>query len=164
VLPHFARIVAAREWERLTQILSSYARLLFLVTLPVTLLLIYFSEPLVALLFPRGAFTETDTGMVAHVQAYFLLQAPFHIVAMLCVRAVSALQGNRFLMWGAGISLVVNIVCNYLLVKWLGVDGIALATSLMYLTLCIFLWTASTYLLRKAKTPLNATAAVSDHL
>lgn len=162
VLPHFSRMVASRDWERLSHTLSSYARWLFIVTLPVTLLLIYFSETVVALLFQRGAFTETDTLVVAHVQVFLLLQVPFYIVGILYVRAISALQGNRFLMWGAGINLAVNVVCNYLLVKWLAVDGIALSTSLMYLTSCGFLWMAARYLLRKAKAPLNVTAAISN--
>lgn len=148
VLPHFSRIVAARDWERLAQTLSSYARVLFLVTLPVTLLLIYFSEPLIALLFQRGAFTETDTPVVAQVQALYLLQVPFYIVSILCVRVISALQANRMLMWGAVISLTVNVMFNYLFMQWWKVNGIAMASSLMYLTSCLFLWTVADRLIK----------------
>ena len=147
VLPHFSRIVAARDWERLAQTLSSYARLLFLLTLTVTPILIYFSEPLVAVLFQRGAFTETDTRMVAPVQALFLLQVPFYIVSILCVRVISALRANRMLMWGAVISLTVNVIFNYLFMQWWEVNGIAMASSLMHLTSCLFLWTVANRLI-----------------
>ena len=139
VLPHFSRMVARREWDSVRHTLITYARLIVIITLPLMFVLIYFSEPLVRVLFQRGAFTEADTQLVAWVQGLYLLQVPVFVLSMLIVRLISALKGNRILMWGAGINLVFNIVCNYLLMNSLGVAGIALSTSLMYLVSTSFL-------------------------
>ena len=139
VLPHFSRMVARAEWDSVRHTLMTYARLIVVITLPVMFILIYFSEPLVRVLFQRGAFTEADTVLVAWVQGLFLLQIPVYVLGMLLVRLISALQANRILMWGAGINLLFNIVCNYFLMKWLGVGGLALSTSLMYLVSTGFL-------------------------
>ena len=65
VLPHFSRMVAREEWDGVRHTLITYARLIVLITLPLTVMLIYFSEPLVRVLFQRGAFTEADTQIVA---------------------------------------------------------------------------------------------------
>lgn len=139
VLPHFSRMVARQEWNGVRHTLITYARLIVIITLPLMFILIYFSEPLVRVLFQRGAFTEADTVLVGWVQGLYLLQVPVYVLGMLIVRLISALRANRILMWGAGINLVFNIVCNYLLMKWLGVGGIALSTSLMYLVSTGFL-------------------------
>jgi putative peptidoglycan lipid II flippase len=139
VLPHFSRMVAIADWPGVRHTLLTYARLIVLITLPLTVILIYFSEPLVRLLFQRGAFTEADTQLVAWVQDLYLLQVPVFVLGMLVVRLISALQANRILMWGAGINLICNIVFAYFLMKWLGVAGIALSTSLMYLASTSFL-------------------------
>ena len=139
VLPHFSRMVARGEWNGVRHTLITYARLIVIITLPLMVMLIYFSEPLVRVLFQRGAFTEADTQVVAWVQGLYLLQIPVFVLGMLIVRLISALRANRILMWGAGINLVFNIVCNYLLMNSLGVAGIALSTSLMYLVSTSFL-------------------------
>jgi putative peptidoglycan lipid II flippase len=149
VLPHFSRLVALGDWENVRHTLFTYVRLIVFITLPVTLLLIYFSEPLVRLLFQRGAFLDADTRLVASVQALYLLQVPVFVTGMLFVRLISALKANRALMWGAGINLIFNIACSYVMMKWLGIAGIALSISLMYLVSCSFLVLVSLRLLKE---------------
>jgi putative peptidoglycan lipid II flippase len=140
-LPHFSRLVAVANWGGLRRTVATYTRLLFMVAIPITALLIYFSEPLVAILFQRGAFTEADTRTVAPVQAMYLLQVPVYIVGMLFVRLVSALKANHLMMWSNVLNLSLCIVLTYVLIQWWGVAGIALATSIIYLVnTCVLFW------------------------
>ena len=139
VLPHFSRMVAMMDWKGLRHTLGTYTRLLLFVTLPVTLVLIYFSEPVVAMLFQRGAFTKADTYVVGQVQAMYLVQVPFYVLCMLIVRLISALKANQVMLWGNVINLSMCIGLSYFLMQRFGVVGIALATSLMYLISVIFL-------------------------
>lgn len=132
VLPHFSQMVATANWTELRRTLSTYVRLMILVGLPATLLCLYFSDLIVALLFQRGAFTEADTRLVSRVQMAYLLHVPLYIVAILFVKLISALQANHILMWGALLNLIANIMLTYVLMQWLGVVGIALAISVMY--------------------------------
>ena len=164
VLPHFSRMVATGDWENVRHTLFTYTRLLILITLPLTLGLVYFSEPLVRLLFQRGAFVEADTKLVAWVQAVYLLQVPVFVLGMLYVRLISALKANRALMWGAGINLLVNVICSYLLMKWLEVAGIALSISLMYLVSCAYLMFVSLRLLKGAAEDAGTRLAVSPNV
>lgn len=141
VLPHFSRLVAVADWGGLRRTIVTYTRLLFIVTIPITALLIYFSEPLVAILFQRGAFTAADTRTVAPVQVMYLLQVPVYIVGMLFVRMVSALKANQLMMWTNVLNLSLCIVLTYVLMQWWGVAGIALATSSIYLVnTCVLSW------------------------
>jgi putative peptidoglycan lipid II flippase len=149
VLPHFSRMVAVADWRGVRHTLITYARFIIVTTVPLTMVLIYFSEPMVRLIFQRGAFTPADTQFVASVQALYLLQIPAFVLTILTVQLISALKATRVFMWGAGINLVVCITCNYVLMKWLGVAGIALSTSLMYLINTCFLLVMAMRLLRR---------------
>jgi putative peptidoglycan lipid II flippase len=132
VLPHFSRMVARNDHRGLRHTLKTYSRLLLPATVAFTAIFIYFSEPLVRLLFQRGAFTAADTHLVGKVQALYLLQVPFYVMSIMIVRLISSLQANKILLWGAAISLALKIILNYAFMQWLGVGGIALSTSAVY--------------------------------
>jgi putative peptidoglycan lipid II flippase len=133
VLPHFSRIVALGDWTALRQTLKTYSRVLGLVTIPLALVLMLVSEPLVRLLYQRGAFTEADTLLVAGVQRIFFLQVPFAIVSALFVRLLSSLKANQVLLRAAAISLPLNVILDVVFMRWLGVAGIALASAVVSL-------------------------------
>lgn len=139
VLPYFSQLVTAGNWTGLRHTLKTYLGLIAAVTVPLAGAAILLSKPLVALLFERGHFTPSDTAGVAWIQSMFLLQLPFYTVTILFVRMISSLRANHVLFWGTVISFIVNIVLNYVLMQFMGVAGIALSTSLVYLVLSLFL-------------------------
>jgi len=140
VLPYFSEMVAARLWGEIRHTLFTYTRLIAAVTIPLTVVLVTLSEPIIELLFHRGAFTAAHTHQAAGVQSLAFLQiAPFAL-GILAVRLLSSLKANHILMWSSAISLVLSIVFNYFFMQLLGVAGIALATSLMYLVSMCFLY------------------------
>jgi putative peptidoglycan lipid II flippase len=148
-LPHFSRMVAMAEWDGIRQTLITYTGMLLVATIPVTVILIYWSEPVVALLFQRGAFTESDTHLVGQVQAIILLQVPLYVVGNLFIRLIMALKANQVMIWGNVINLFVCIVLNYVLMQRFGVVGIAVATSVMALISVAFLSLVSLRLIRE---------------
>ena len=139
-LPYFSQMVANQNWSGCRHTLKVYARLIVLVTVPITACLVVFAHPLIRIVFQRGAFTAVDTGVVSRVQAMLSLQIPFYFLANLGVRLVSALKKNWVLMVIAGVNMVVNIVFNLILMRYLGVAGIALSTSFVYLVGCALIY------------------------
>lgn len=147
-LPHFSSMAAAGDWTGMRQTLLSYMGLMLVVTIPLIACLIYLSEPLVGVLFQRGAFNAADTQVVAQVQAAYLLQVPFYLIGMLFVRCVTALRSTQVMVWGNIINLMACIVLTYAFMRLFGVVGIALATSAMYGVSCVFLMVVSWTLLQ----------------
>jgi putative peptidoglycan lipid II flippase len=139
ILPHLSRMVAADDWSGVRHTLKSYTRLILLTTVPLTVILIYFSEPLIALLFQRGAFTAEDTHLVAQVQAAFLLGLPFYVLSTLMVQLMYSTHGNQMVMVSAVIGLLLNVLLNYVLMQYFGVVGIALSTTTVYIASLAFL-------------------------
>ncbi len=132
VLPHFSRQVASEDWSGILHTFRTYSRLILALTIPFCGILIYFSSPLIEILFQRGAFDANDTQLVAHIQIFYLLQLPFYILGIMGARLLSALSCNQILMRISAINLVTNIAGNLILMKYLGLAGIALSTSIVY--------------------------------
>jgi putative peptidoglycan lipid II flippase len=120
-------------------------------TIPLALIFILASRFLVGLLFERGMFTANDTEHVAPVQSLYMFQLPFYIAGMLFVRLLSALKANYVLMLGTCLSFALNIILDYALMKWIGVAGIALSTSIVYAAAFIFLSLSALNALKKAE-------------
>lgn len=140
VLPHFSRLVALEDHTAIRHTLRTYARWLLIIAIPGTMVVIGASEWIVETLFQRGAFTAEDTALVTLVQQMYLIQLPFVMLGMLGVRLLVAMSKNYLLTIMAVVNLVVSVAGNFILMKWLGVSGIALATSLMYIVSSTMIW------------------------
>jgi putative peptidoglycan lipid II flippase len=140
VFPHFSAMVAARDWNGARHTLVRYGQLILLASIPLTFIIVAASEWIVTAVFQRGAFGAADTLAVARVQALYALQIPFYLLGILGVRLLSAMGKNRTVTTIAAFNVVSNIVGNAMLMRWFGVAGIALSTSIVYLLSCALIW------------------------
>jgi putative peptidoglycan lipid II flippase len=131
--PYLSKMVASSDWQGVNHTLQSYLKLIFLITVPLTGLLVFLSEPIVQLLFQRGAFTAQETHLVAQILSAFALQIPFYIAGNFVVKLLTSLCLNQILMSVSVFNMLINIGLNYLFMQWLGIQGIALSTSCVYL-------------------------------
>ncbi len=152
-LPYFSQMVAQNDWAGCRHTLKRYSVLIFVTTVPLTLALMAFSRPLVRLVFQRGAFTAADTDLVSWVQICYSIQIPFYIGSMLFVRFLSSIRRNDVMMYGSGISLILDVSLNLVLMRVWGIAGIALSTSLVYVAAFLFLGACSVRLLGQGRFP-----------
>jgi putative peptidoglycan lipid II flippase len=131
-LPHYATFVAANRFREMGASLRKHATLLaaagFAVAVPLALL----SGPLVHLLFEHGSFGVADTARVAKIQALYAFQIPGFLVGMVAARCLNALGRDRLILAVSGVNFTLNIVGNFVLLRWIGVPGIALSTATVY--------------------------------
>ena len=139
VIPYFSVMAAKNDWNGIRHTLRRYFGLIVCAALPVTLALVLGSESLVRIVYQRGAFTTEDTHVVARVLALFALQLPFYAAGILLVRLISAMLANHVLMMANIISVVLSVALNFLFMRRLGVAGIALSTSCVFLVWFLFL-------------------------
>lgn len=132
VLPYLSQQIAERDYVALKRTLVTYSKLILLLSVPVTLIGMFFSEQLIRLLFERDKFSSIDTLAVNKVLWYSLLQVPFYVLGTMLARFVSALQGNKFLLYVSAFNLLLNIILNLMLMKIMGIAGIALSTAIVY--------------------------------
>lgn len=151
VLPYFSKMVAAADWQGCRHTLKRYSLLVISAAVPFTILIIVFSRPLVQLIYQRGAFTAGDSALVSKVQIYYSLQIPFFIWGMLFVRFLSSIRRNDLLMYASAVNLAVDVTMNLILMRFLGVAGIALSTSLVYMGSLTFVAVSTLRILRDAR-------------
>lgn len=132
LLPVLSQTVAAGEL-RLGRVQAlQWAGLIFWASALGALLLSLFSTPAIALLFQRGAFTTSDTVVVARVLRFALVQLPFYCSGIALVQWFAA-TGKYGVLTGLGVlGILTKIALNAILAPVLGVAGIALATSGVY--------------------------------
>ena len=149
VFPYFSKMISDRDWKQVAKTIKKYLKLIFLFTIPLTIFLLIISEPLVRMMFQRGAFTAEDTQIVSRIQSCYALQIPFYVAGIMIVRLISSLKGNYILMKASMLNLILNIVLNFVLLKWMGVSGIALSTSFVMLYSYLYVSYHSSKLMRK---------------
>jgi putative peptidoglycan lipid II flippase len=159
-LPYFSDMVAKHAWDACRHTLRTYTGLILLATVPITAGMVVFAQPLVRILFQRGAFTAADTAVVSHTEAWLALQVPCYLVGNMAVRLISALKRNGVLMAIAAVNTVVNAILNWVLMWRYGVAGIALSTSIVYLVSCALVFGSLYVLIGRKSVPSSAGASV----
>ncbi len=159
IFPSLSRLCANGNWESLRRVISTYCYIILLTTVPITLVLIGFSDSIVRLSFQRGAFTMQVAHLVAHVQSLLALEVPFYALCILCASAICALKRNNILLYGTIICVVANVTLNYLFMKVLGLPGIALSTSAVYVLSFIYLRLALNRALSREETNVTKVPA-----
>jgi putative peptidoglycan lipid II flippase len=140
IIPYFSKMVASEDWQGIGHTFNKYLQLIFVTILPLMILIILSSETITRILFQRGSFSLDDTILVSRMQSYSALQMPFYIANILGIRLISSMQQSKILMHLFGLSFIVNIFGNYVFMQWMGIEGIALSTSCVYIFSFIYIY------------------------
>lgn len=120
-------------------IANCWARVMFMAGI-VVMFASYVAGPwAIALLFERGQFSPDDTLRVAQVFRFGLVQLPFYFSSMVLVSFALSRRRYALIFWTGIIGCAGKIAGNVLLVPNFGVDGIALANSVVYGLNALFL-------------------------
>jgi putative peptidoglycan lipid II flippase len=150
VVPHLSRMIALEDWAALRHTLRTWVRITAMVSVPLALALIACSHWLVRVTFQHGAFKAQDTAVVAPVLVMYAVQIPFFVTSRVFYRFLVAMRRNDLILYCGILNLILDIGLNLLLMRWFGVAGIALATSLWAASTFFFLWYWSVKLLPRA--------------
>jgi putative peptidoglycan lipid II flippase len=140
VVPHFSRMIAHRDWSGCRHTLKTWVRLTALVSTPIALALILGSHWLIRAAFQHGVFSPADTALVTPVLAMYAIQIPFFVSSRVFYRFLVAMRRADLIFYCGALNLALDIVLNLILMRWFGVAGIALATSLWTVSTFLFLW------------------------
>jgi putative peptidoglycan lipid II flippase len=160
VLPHISTAAALSNPAAGSRSLRTYGLFIAAVIVPATAIVMYFSEPIIRLLFQQGAFSQAETHLVAGVQRAALLQLPLTVLLALEIRLTSAWKVNRLLYRVAALSVVLTFVLDVIFMRWLGVIGIALAGAATRLVSSLYL-SCKIYSLRAKPTGIPASDALT---
>jgi len=136
IVPHFSRLIAYRDWDGCRQVLRTWLRLSALVSIPIAAVMIAGSHWIICVTLQHGAFQVEQTDAVTPVLGLCAIQIPFFVCSRVFYRFLVAMRRTDLVLLCGVLNLGLDIVLNIILMRWFGLAGIALATSL---------WTVSTF-------------------
>jgi putative peptidoglycan lipid II flippase len=143
-------MIAHRDWAGCRHTVRTWVWLTALVSVPLAVLLIAGSRAVVRMAFEHGAFGPRDTQVVAAVMAMYAIQIPFFVASRVFYRFIVAMRRTDLALYCGMLNLILDIVLNLVLMRRMGVAGIALATSLWTVSTFFFLWYWTRRLLNEA--------------
>jgi putative peptidoglycan lipid II flippase len=155
--PYLSRMIAERDWSGCRRTLRTWSQGMAAISLSLAVLLILGAQPLVRVTLQHGAFGPKDTAVVTSVLAMYAIQIPFYVVSRVFYRFIVAMRRTDLILYCGVLNLALDVVLNVLLMRWMGVAGIALATSLWTVSTLAFLFFWAKRLLRSADTAQQET-------
>ena len=101
-----------------------------MLVIPSTLIFIYFAEPLVRLIFGRGAFSQQAIIMTSNVLQFYSIGLIGFGLREVLTRVFYSLHDSKTPMKNGIIGVSLNIMLSLILSRYLGVAGLALGTSI----------------------------------
>ena len=151
VLPSLSRQASVKDFDSFKDTFALALRLVLFLTIPSMAGLIVLKEPIIGLLFERGAFDAEATRLTAFALLYYTLGLWAFAAVRIVVSTFYALQDTVTPVKMAAVSIIANLFLSIILMKPLGHGGLALSTSLSsVLNLALLVW-----VLRKRLGPLG---------
>lgn len=130
IFPRLNQARAMGDMEYYNELLSGGFNLYAIVTLPFGFGAMVFAQEVVQVIYERGAFDPVATGMTAIALFWY---GPHLCLSQLNTQSIYAFQTNKDMktpMYVGFVSVAANIALNLILVKRMGIGGLALATSI----------------------------------
>jgi putative peptidoglycan lipid II flippase len=139
VYPLIARHAAAGDMAEMGRDYLKGIRLILVVNIPAAVGLALLAEPIIRVLFERGAFKAADTQSLTGMLILSVLGLPFFAVVSLTTRAFYAVKDTRTPVRIATVSFVVNVLSTLLFMRLFKAQGLMLASSLSVIIQCLML-------------------------
>jgi putative peptidoglycan lipid II flippase len=130
VLPSMSRQASNGDIPGLTRSVSFSLRIIAFFTIPASVALIVLSEPIVAVLFQRGKFTNWDTQQTAYALICYTVGLWAFSGLKVVTQAFFSLKDTKTPLWISIIAVIANLAGGLLLMGPMAHGGIALATSI----------------------------------
>jgi putative peptidoglycan lipid II flippase len=145
VYPTFSSLATEKNYKGYAETFKQSMSFMIYLMIPISVIFITLSHPIVRILFQHGAFTGSDTTVTAFVVSMYSLGLFAMAARRLFARSFFAFQDTKTPLYLSIIIVAINIIGNLTLSRILGAGGIALATAIAATT-GLFLYA---YTLRK---------------
>ena len=139
--PTISKMAAEENRIGLKKTLSKAITGINLLVIPATIGSMVFATPIVSILFGRGAFDSQAISMTSSALLFYSIGMAGFGLRDILSRAFFSMQDTKTPMVNGAIGVVLNIILNIILSRYLGIGGLALATSIaaIFTTVLLFI-------------------------
>lgn len=141
VYPEMSEAAVLEDKEKFLKSLYRSVNSLLLIMLPFAVGMMILRDPLVRVVYQRGAFDDQAAGLTMTAVLFYAVGMPFLSVRDIVLRAFYALQDTLTPMKVALFTVAINVGLNLILVRYLAHGGLALGSSIAAIAgFFILLW------------------------
>ena len=141
ILPALSRYIAKDDQGGAQRLQSNAIELAMLLTIPAAIALFFAAGPLVTSFYVGGNFLASDGAATASVVSALVIGLPAYVLVKVLIPGFFARKDTKTPVYTAGISLIINIILNILLIPIYGITGLAFAGAMAAWSNCIMLYT-----------------------
>jgi len=130
LLPSLSKAIKKNDQEEIQTTQNRSLEFCLLISLPSAVGLYILSEPIIYILFERGAFVSEDTLYTSQVLSMFALGLPAYILIKVLVTCFFAREDTKTPLYVSIVGVTVNIILSLILIQSMREMGIALATAI----------------------------------
>lgn len=141
IYPRITKANSLEDYGIFNDLVEKGIMIVIIIAIPCALGSMTFDEQVVRIVYERGAFNADATALASSAFFYYAIGLPFLALIGLLTNIYYSLHNMKTPIICAGLSVIINIVLNLLLVGSMAHKGLALATSISYSVNAALLYT-----------------------
>ncbi|WP_455539191.1 murein biosynthesis integral membrane protein MurJ [Terrisporobacter sp.] len=130
VYPVISKLFSEKNTKEFINYIDKTIKIIIIIMVPITIITIVFSLPIVKILFERGAFDSKSSLLTSKILAFYAIGMLSFGIREVLNRIFYSMQNTKIAMKNGIICVCINIALNFIFIKYLKCGGIALATSI----------------------------------
>jgi putative peptidoglycan lipid II flippase len=170
IYPKITKANTNEDWQIFNSIVEKGMNVILIIVIPFSLGILAFSKEVVQIVYERGAFDVAATTLTSGAFFYYGIGLAFLALNELLMKIYYSMHNTKAPIICSGISVIINVTLNLLLINSMAHRGLALATSIAAFanTLMLYYWMKHKYpqiailksKMKLAKIVLSAVVAV----
>lgn len=141
IYPIIAKARSLNDMKLFHQGIEKGLTTMFLLIAPSVAGMMVLIEPIVRVVYERGAFTAETTTLTSHYALFYMGSVLFYSIQAVVAKGFYTLEKGHYFMRIGLLSILFNILSNYLFARWFGPTGLALSASLIGMIYSILTFT-----------------------
>lgn len=139
IYPSLASFAVRKEMDEYRKMFIKALNFLVMLMIPLAIGMSILSLPLVNVIFRRGAFTDSDAVRTASALFFYTPAMVTYGVRDILNKAFYSMKDTKTPMINSFIGILINIILDFILIKYMAVAGLALATTISLVITTIIL-------------------------
>ena len=138
MFPNFASYVSKKDFKSFIASVAKSLNIVIFTMLPCSAFFILFAPDIISILFGHGVFDADSAAQTSAVMRFYAIGLLSLSSNVIFIRALYAVQKVKWVSITACFSVALNVILNLTLSRFMGIKGLALATSITSVfSLCV---------------------------
>lgn len=130
MFPFISKMAAMKNTEGFKKTINEVLACVIILVIPASIGIMILAEPIIRILYGRGNFDDQAVLLTSQSLFFYSIGMLGYGVRDVLLRSFYSLQDMKTPMYNVSIAVVLNILLNFVLSHFMGIGGLALATSI----------------------------------